>query len=803
MFFTDSMKKKLFIVAFLSMAFSLNAAERTPEDALRIAGQFASQTNLHRAPAKSSKSNDQYRVVAKGDAYYAITTNDSYVLVSADDRLPEVLGYSDSGSFDTDNLSPAFRFWLACYDEELAAMDQNRSAIQRAPRKIPEVRPLVKSKWNQRAPFDNLVPARNADGDKCATGCVATAMSQIMFFHRYPQQGTGSHSYSWTCKSNSSISATLSADFGATTYGWANMRNDYRSDYTEAQAAAVATLMYHCGVSVDMNYGNTSSAHTEDVPWALKTYFGYDANYQRIRKDMYPGDSINTIIAAELAARRPVLVSGRNSEGGHAFICDGCDEDGLFHINWGWGGSNDGYYRISTLNPNGTQGVGGTTMGYNQKVSFFIGLQPATEGTPIPIPQIATTTISVSSESLSRSSSFSLSITEMHNYGLTDFNGSYGVAIYNEDETQLIAVLKQKSISLNANYYKTSALTLSSLTIPNSVPAGIYHLCAVYKDANYGWMRMMCTEDDYYRTFELTDTQVTFLPNNADPELTITSALSFPEGTNADSIPQSGIPVSFEVKNIGGTFTGQISARIYYGSFLKGTYEIVDSVILRRNQTLSMALQQPFNMDTLSYNTKYKMQLCWRSNPKDDWSHLTPKNSGALQFKLFDPEYHLSLTEAIYYDRNDSVPRSNANLHYSIRNTGAPFDGELQLTFLQDAVVCGRSEIRQVHIATNETLSDSFSGPLDLQPGIYDVVLRYRDSEGDWQEFWDSNNHNLGAVIATVYDDTLITTGLINGQSATTSRQLLMRLGAYDLYLVTTRSGDRVERKKVFLPCNP
>lgn len=740
----------LIIIAFWGLAATLSAATRTSADALRIAGDFISSADNTPLAKRIRRTAAPAPTLADSSAVYmAVNTHDGFVLVGADDRLPEVLGYSDHASFDPDNLSPEFRFWMQCYEEELSQITNPLSPPLRGGWGGVSVSPLLSSTWNQSSPYNDLAPLYNETGGRCVTGCVATAMAQVMFYHKHPEIGTGSHSYLWVSTNPVGKSATLSANFGQTVYDWSSMLNSYKS-YTPQQATAVATLMYHCGVSVDMGYGQSSGAYTEKVPVALNTYFGYDPNYQRIRKDMYPADSLNCIIAAELKANRPVLVSGSNDEGGHAFVCDGCDNRGYFHINWGWGGSNDGYYLLTALNPGKSQGIGGTTKGYNKGTTFFIGLQPAKAGTPKAIPQMATTSFSVSSESFSRSSSFSASIARLQNYGLTNFTGSYGVALYDEDETQLIAVLKKvDNYSLNAGYYRTSEATLSSIKIPNSVPAGTYHLCCVYKDADYDWMRLMCTEDDYYQTLTLTSSQVTFYPNDAAPELTLVHPLSFPEGTNPDSIPMSGIPVSFEIKNTGGTFRGEISARIYKGAFSKGQYEIMDSVVVRRNQSLNSALQQTFD-PSLLLDTQYKMRLCWRADKNDSWHNF----DGDLLFKLYDPDYHLALTDTIRFDRNDSVPRENATLYYSIKNTGAPFEGEIQLSFYQGVFSRGKSDIQEVLIRTNETLEDVFSGTLEQEPGDYTVILRYREKNGDWQEFLDKNNYNLGAIDITVVDNT-------------------------------------------------
>ncbi len=753
--------KRLIIAIALLTAVSLSAAVRTTDEVLRIAAGFTTPSGGMRAPARALQ---QSAIVAQDAAYIAVNTRGGYVLVGADDRLPEVLGYGDNGNFDADNASPAFRYWMQCYAEELEAVSSQQSVIsdqqsvissQRAA--LPKaVEPLMTCTWNQSAPYNDFAPYYNDNGGKSVTGCVATAMAQVMYYHKHPAIGTGSHSYYWICTEPVGKTATLSANFGGTTYQWDKMLDSYRSGYTTEQAAAVATLMYHCGVSIDMGYGSSSGAYTEKVPAALKEYFGYDANYQCIKKVMYPADSLNSIIYAELSAQRPVIVSGSNDEGGHAFVTDGCDKKGYFHINWGWGGSNDGYYLLTALNPGKSQGIGGTTKGYNKGTTFFIGLQPSKSGTPKAVPQMATTTISVSANEVNRNASFTVSIAKLQNYGLTNFTGSYGVALYDEDETKLVKILKQvDNYTLKAGYYRTSAAELSC-TVPakTAVANGTYHLCAVYKDANYGWMRLLCSEDDYYRTLELTSTKATFYANDAEPELSLTARIAFPEGVNTDSIPYTGLPLSFTVKNTGGTFRGDISARIYKGNFAKGQYEIVDSAVIRRNQSFSSALQQEFE-SALQLDTQYKMKLCWRAGEGDSWHDFEPAEYAVLPFKLYDPDPHLALTDTIRFDRNDSVPRSNANLHYSIKNTGAPFDGELQVSFYQDPLSRGKSEIRTVHIGTNQTLVDSFYGPLEQIPGNYRVVLRYRQSDGEeyWQEFIDKDNYNLGQIEATIVPD--------------------------------------------------
>ncbi|MBQ7530699.1 MAG: C10 family peptidase [Paludibacteraceae bacterium] len=780
-------------------AVSMAAAIRTTDEALRIAAAFTAPSGQLRAPARDAQTGT---VVAADSIIIAVNTRGGYVLVGADDRLPQVLGYSDTGAFDATNVAPALRYWLQCYAQELGGLSAAETPVSKPSKSSRAVSPLLTCRWNQSAPYNDLAPVYNTSGSRSATGCVATAMAQVMYYYKYPEHGTGSHAYFWECTNPVGQYATLSADFGATTYAWTDMLDSYRSAYTSVQAEAVATLMYHCGVAIDMGYGASSGAFTDKVPKALSTYFGYDTRYQRIQKIMYSADSLNAIVYGELAARRPVIVSGSNDEGGHAFVCDGSDGNGYFHINWGWGGSNDGYYLLTALNPGKSQGIGGTTKGYNKGTAFYIGLQPLTGDAPPAVPQMATTDFSVSTAQFARTESFSVAISKLQNYGLTNFSGSYGVALYDEDETAPVAVLSHvDNYSLSAGYYRTTVATLSGITIPAGIPDGTYHLCAVYRDAEHDWMRMMCTQDDYYRTLTITDTHVTFYPNDAEPLLSLTAPIAFPNDVNADSVPYTGVPLSFSISNNGGTFRGEISARIYKGNFSKGQYEVMQDVVIRRNQSLNSALQQAFDANLL-LDTQYKMKLCWRADASDAWHDFTPAEYAVLPFKLYDPDYCLALTDTIRFVRNDSVPRSNALLTYSIKNTGAPFVGELQLSFYDTYFSRGKSDIQQVSIATNQTLTGSFFGPLDLPEGRYTFVLRYRDLDGEWQEFVDKNNCNIGSIEAFVYNDTPgPTTGIVPDRLQQASPAIfVMRIGDYDLFIRPVSTGETVMYQKVFLP---
>lgn len=752
------MKRVGIYIVLLSIYGSVWAAERSAEEALQIAGQLVHErvaSGVRRAPARSMTA----EIVGRGASYYAVKTGEGFVLVGADDRLQEVLGYADEGEFDATNEN--LMYWLGCYDEELANVDENvdvdendnenedvdENGVGRRVQGFTDaVAPLMKSKWNQSTPYNNLCPEYAAD-IRSVSGCVATAMAQVMYYHKWPVKGTGSSSYLWLCKSTPDNSKILSANYGETTYDWANMRDTYGSGYTSVQAAAVATLMYHCGVSVQMSYDKSSGAYTQDVPVALEKYFGYDPNYQRIRKELYPIDSLNQIIRAELRAGRPVLVSGSNDEGGHAFVCDGYDKRAYFHINWGWGGSSDGYYLLSALNP-GSQGIGGTTKGYNKGTELYVGLQPKKSGTVRLPAQMGADSIAVDKLRYTRAGTITGTIYKLQNFGINEFSGYYGFGLYSEEEDKLVAVLKSSSYSLKAGYYRTSDAT-QSFTVPNTVPNGTYHLCAIYQESGKEWQRMMARYDEYFKTVYVTASSIEIMDNHAPAVLALASKISIP---CPDSVPYTGVPVAFSIKNTGGTFRGDISARIYQKNFSRGQYEIVENVTIRRGETYSSALQQKF-AESLKMGTLYRMKLCYRLGENDSWKDFTPTEYDEQEFTLYDPMPKLELLEQISFPDNSRVPKSGAPLSYKIKNSGADFRGFLLVAFRGEdgRFAYGSWSTVEVTIRTGETLEDSIRGSFDHTPGNYQAHLRYcASSESEFTLLGDSTQ---AIVSFSLYDD--------------------------------------------------
>lgn len=348
--------------------------------------------------------------------YYVFNNdeNSGFVIVGADEQARDILFFSDHGSYDADNMPENFRWWMEQLEadivkaiaqgEQSVAISERRSAPARAPRQ--SVDELMRTRWSQEAPYWNDIPKLGNKYDNFVTGCVATAMAQVMKFHRYPATGTGSHSYSWYFQTSGSDAVanpllssgtrkTFSSNFGQHTYAWDAMKNTYSSTSTDAESnAAVAQLMYDCGVAVDMQYGTInyggSGAYPFDIQPAMVKYFNYDKASKYVSRDYYSDEEWEALVYNEIANYRPVVYGGRTvTNSGHQFVCDGYDaNNNMFHFNWGWNGSYNGYCPLSgakALLPGGTgTGGGGEDEAYTVSQGAVIGLKPNQGGMESP-----------------------------------------------------------------------------------------------------------------------------------------------------------------------------------------------------------------------------------------------------------------------------------------------------------------------------------------------------------------------------------------------------------------------------------
>ena len=564
------MKNVLFTFLAFMVAIAVNAEQVTKQQALQKARQFMPGKQFVEGKAVAST-----RGEASSDAFYVFNAekNGGYVIVSGDDRTTEILGYSKTGNLDMDRLPDNLKWWLDGYARQIEALGTSVKPVKTAKTRGADnwdaIEPLIQTKWNQSVPYNLMCPdymgrvwtdegfATDDDGNYsvnyiCVTGCVATAMAQILYYYRnnpnlpstFPALDsyvTGT--YGWSMKA-----------LGETTFDWNAMKESYTGTETDASATAIATLLRYCGQSVKMNYA-LGGSEASVSPTVLINVFGFSKNIRRLYRDVYTTSQWEEIIYAELAAQRPVFYSGQAEDGGHQFVVDGYDGHGLFHMNWGWGGYHDDeYFVLSLADPDG-QGLGGsaTNGAFQFRQDALIGVEPGSSGEKM-IPQIESL-IDLTVQEYSRTDA---------NDDFTDvqFQGSF-YTHYNIPSTEGLSVqigwalcqngLIKKVFPQDEHYIAEGKLYPGNdadleVTFGAGMALGKYEVCQVYKfleDTDWS----LCTpyhNSDFFIA-EVTETNLKI--RQVQPSFTVNS-ITVPEYPGTDS----PMDVTLNVTNDGETF---------------------------------------------------------------------------------------------------------------------------------------------------------------------------------------------------------------------------------------------------------
>lgn len=398
----------LLFAGSLLMPMVVMAGPRSFQQAKAIAEKQAALLGVtidQKAMTKARKQGDKGEMNLSQESYYVFPNANSkgFTIVSGDDRLPEIVGYSSQGSYDENNLPEGFVSFMKAYQnlynkvnlgdaealKNLAEIKAWRNKKNASAASTSAVAPLLGNiEWDQTSPYNNMCPKYDSV-HVAATGCVATAMAQVMAYYKYPKQLKADiPGYVNRWNGIPMEIPTITQEEGI--YDWDNMLPKYNKEAnaTLQQKDAVAKLMYHCGAAVRMSYGPESGAAVSSSK--LAKYFGYDADLMMdLSRSSFTLDKWMQIIDTELAAGRPVLYGGQSSENGHQFICDGKDENGLYHINWGWSGNQNAYFDLSILNPEkGGTGSGSAADGFNRYCTMTIGIAPDNGVVDAPLAQI-------------------------------------------------------------------------------------------------------------------------------------------------------------------------------------------------------------------------------------------------------------------------------------------------------------------------------------------------------------------------------------------------------------------------------
>jgi len=368
------MKKTYLILSLIFLAAIVSAQKVDIGTAQNVAANYYSKNKISTSGMNKEAATIKYCQVENTDTLFYIFNigTDGFVIVSGDYSAPPILAFSDEGNFNTEQQAPGLTDWLNGFASAIRYIktqsqnntdadwniynNENTSSFK--VKTAPDIAPLVTTKWDQGAGYNYHCPAiATGPGGKCYAGCVATAMAQIMKYYNYPEHGYGSHSYYHP------YFVSISADFDSTYYSWADMTNVL----TTASREAISTLIFDCGVAVDMDYMPTGSAASmSNVPTALSTYFHYRPCVSVLDKNNYNYEDWWPILMDELEMAHPIMYSGSGSAGGHAWVCDGVKDSTLFHFNWGWSGYNNGYFNLTIIN----SGNGDFTAGQQAVINF-------------------------------------------------------------------------------------------------------------------------------------------------------------------------------------------------------------------------------------------------------------------------------------------------------------------------------------------------------------------------------------------------------------------------------------------------
>ena len=485
------MRKLFYALSYFFLLFPLNAQQIDVQTAQKVAENFYGQHQKQKSAGDMSlycsvPVKHLQKSAVNASYYYVFNAeNNGFVIVSGDQRCVPVLGYSTSGCFDTTDMPENLCWWMRNYCNEMDSAFRQADAAQmpvhaqwaelingsyHVQKAATAVDPLLETKWGQGPPYNDYCPydvkAGSDDNYRCVTGCVATAMAQILYYWKFPVNGKGSHGYTHRTY------GYLSANFGNTTYNWNSMEPKYRSNSSAASKQAVATLMYHCGVSVDMDYdigknGGSGalvlSSSNPDARTALMRYFGCDTvlGYE---KSSYKNNWV-TLLKNELDAGRPILYRGTGPDGGHAFVCDGYDNNNFFHFNWGWEGQCDGNFAITSLKP------GGYDFSSGQQALFIWPKQNASN-----YDLRLYGNIWISSNPVTYNTAFWFS-DSIANYSSSKFNGYIGIAFYDENGNYL-GVSGKTALSLESmRYYPDFKCNIPA---QSGLTNGTYYIRFVY-----------------------------------------------------------------------------------------------------------------------------------------------------------------------------------------------------------------------------------------------------------------------------------------------------------------------------------
>lgn len=556
------MKRTVFFLLALLHAGLFYAETIGRSDAQATARSFLSSRGItmqatdaaYRAPRKA-------RSASSDDACYYIFNagNDrGYVIVSGDDRTEPILGYVEQGSFDESSIPENMRAWLRQYAEEIKSLDNNSPIVETVgrikARMVKKVRhvipPLVKSRWDQGDPYNSRCPVYYKDDGTTAqpaSGCVATAFAQLLNYYKFPEKTVASIptlTNTYTLSNGTKKTVTARAITRGAKIDWENMLDVYTSSATDEQRKAVGDLMLYCGQSVSMGYGGSSGAVTSKCATAIVKYFGYDDQAHWVNRSDYDIDDWTDMLYEELEGGHPLCYNGHSTGGGHAFVIDGYDGMGLFHVNWGWGGGGDGWFVITSLNSGDNSGIGAssTSDGYTMGQGCIMGVR-----FPDKIREEPTTALTINDIKCSGANISGTFI----NWTGGSYNFVTGIVKYNEEKQTYETVgLTQTINGISPNTYRSLTFNINKRLAP-----GTYRLSPASRVSNNRTWRPQLDLKRYYILATVDSMNVLTLKYVSPVKSLECDTIAFP-GTHSVGTEQ---PVNVTFRNLADEFYGEMS----------------------------------------------------------------------------------------------------------------------------------------------------------------------------------------------------------------------------------------------------
>lgn len=747
--------KRLLLSVMLLLAFCMvDARPIQQSEALRLATQFMKKWTKKPVMRMVSITSLPHGARGRsGQEPFYIYNNEKgkgFVIVSGDDAVGTILAYSDKGSFSFKDAPENLRFWMEAYAKRVRAItahDATEETETDTPQ--PVVKPLLgEINWGQDKPYNNDGPTWSEDSEThhYYVGCVATATAQIMRYYKWPVHGTGSHTY------NASISdingketnkkLTLSADFSKDTYEWDKMLPNYSTmTYTAEQAKAVALLNAHVAISVNMDYSPTGSgAYSPMVPYALRTFFGYDKSIRYVKREHCPTSEWIALIKNELNAGRPVYYSAtsEDGQGGHAFVCDGYDSRDFVHINWGWHGESNGYFMVNHMNP-AKLGIGADKSGFNIEQEIIINIKPAeasTNETYYPISSPTRLSLMLFNDNTTIKKSMSLAC-YIENYDVDPVKTDVTAVLMKNDE--IVKYLKEDKLSLTGyndgkagfKYYIMRDIPLDA----TGVEDGEYKVCfAVRPEGHSQWT--ILRHPIGYSAYGSVKVEKGMIVRNLEykpqPKVKLLTKINF----DGDLYADGAALVNVRLKNLGKDFS--LSKLIFKFTSLDNPQKVFlsDTIAANVYNESTEDLQMVFALPEKLTAGKYKVQLYHEKFDKimfDDSEVGTTKVEvlPAVTEPLLRQVSEMGWLNAETKGQDPILQGKKIVLACDVRNYGKDGMASVVSYFKNtttDKEYVFMQETKELEKGAMETMK--FYKDLPLEPGTYKVGTKYLSQSG-------------------------------------------------------------------------